>query len=187
MNIVHYILDIYFSAVLGIAGISKIDGPQAFIISLRRHYLLPEKSVSFIGICFPWIEICLSVLLLAATGTIKLIVTICVLICFVLFSYFNVATRFKHRSTSDCGCFGKALQRRGMNTNGITSLIQLVLAFLLTITALQSDTLSWIYYLTSSVLFVGTYVWLLWRTWCRYRRLNAVRSQALSPLAAKEG
>lgn len=187
MNIVHYILDIYFSAVLGIAGISKIDGSQAFIISLRRLYLLPEKSANFIGICFPWIEICLSILLLLATGTIKLIVTICVLSCFILFFYFNVTVRLRHRSTSDCGCFGKALQRRGVNTNGITSLIQLILAFLLTIMAFRSDTLSWIYYLAGSTLFVGMYAWLLWRTWQRYRHSNTIRYQAPSPLATKEG
>lgn len=101
-------LDCYFAAVLGIAGLAKLDDPAPFAATLRQQHLLPSWSVGTISRLFPWLEITLAGALLSGIAAIR-VATFTILI-FAGFLVVQILLATKHGS--DCGCYGAASPHR---------------------------------------------------------------------------
>ena len=169
MSIFHFLLDVYFAATLGIAGIAKIDSPEWFMSALRYQHRFPEWSISKVGRIFPWIEILLAVTLLLTINFYKLMITTIIFVIFIFFLILNIKSALNRASVANCGCFGRALRQRNLYSSSATSFIQVVLAASLISLALWTSPLGWRYYFISGMLFIGVYIWLLWRTWERHQ------------------
>ncbi len=84
MGVVHFLLNIYFAAVLGIAGLAKLDDPNFFISVLHYQHIFPKWSIPILGKVFPWIEIAFPVILLISVNIYKSITTVFLLIIFII-------------------------------------------------------------------------------------------------------
>ena len=181
MNIVHFLIDIYFAAVLGVAGLTKLDDPHFFSSQLHHQNILPKWSIGVTSKCFPYIEITLPILLLLTTSILKVLATFCILMLFFSFLIFNLMLDSKKRYKSDCGCFGKYLQQRGFNISIKTSFLQFLLAMFLVVLSLWMIVLPWVFYLVSAVLYIAAICWLAWRMWQRHRRLAKSSAPIITP------
>lgn len=86
MDIIHYMLDLYFAAVLVTAGIAKIDDYQSFVRALSIHKI-PPWGIPAVKTAFPWIEILLGLSLQIASGTSY--EAISSMLIFLLFAFFK--------------------------------------------------------------------------------------------------
>lgn len=172
MEAVVFLLTLYFSAILGIAGLTKLDDPRFFRSVLHHQQILPKWGINGVSKIFPWIEILLSVALLASPNLYKVAVAFLLLFLFLTFFIFNILLYRRKRSGANCGCFGKHVERKGLNTDIITSFIQLILAVLLVVLLFWAHPLSMGYYLVSSILNIVILSWLAWRTWQRHQRFT---------------
>ncbi len=175
MSIIHFILDVYFAAVLGVAGLAKLDRSRFFHSTLHYRYHLPDWSAKIIGRTFPYVEIFLSITLLIATNTLKSVVTIAILALFSIFFVMHTREHISRKASDDCGCYGKALRRSGIQTNIITLFIQLSLAACLVFLTLFFAPLAYSYYLVGTVLFIGLYSLLGWNLWKRHHFAKRAR------------
>lgn len=166
MKIIHLLLDIYLAAVLGTTGISKIDNPIHFVATLRTQYKLSPQIAQLLGKLFPWTELLLAMLLLLATGEMKLVVTLAVFFLFLLFLTFHIIAQVRGL-TQNCGCYG-GIPESNRYTNYGTLLLQALLAGGLVVLMVWTQPLSWKYYLLSSIIVIGFASWLLWKTWQRH-------------------
>lgn len=168
MNILHFLLICYFTLTLGIAGIAKIDSPKFFFHNLQERFGIPLEVSKLLSIVFPWGEIVIALLLLIAPNPYHILVTSTVLLLFFMFFLMNVRA-FYSSGLDSCGCYGRALKKRGVTSSISTSMIQVILSTIMFITSFWSNTLMYIYYLLSIMIIVSLFAWLLWRTWQRLR------------------
>ncbi len=175
MSILHFILDVYFAAALGVAGLAKLDRSRFFLSTLHYRYRFSDRNAKIIGKTFPYFEILLPIALLITTDTVKSIVTIAVFALFIIFFVLHIVEHITRLASDDCGCYGKALQRSGIQTNILTLFIQLFLAICLVFLTLFFAPLSYSYYLVGSILFISLYSWLGWNLWKRHRFAKKTR------------
>jgi hypothetical protein len=180
MSIIHFLLIIYFAAVLGIAGIAKIDSPTLFISELQYQYKLPSWSVRPVGKLFPWIELVVTIFFIGIAGLNKFFAGFLILAIFIFFSVLNKIKYNQKQNASDCGCYGRTLQKRGLSTNTTTLHIQVVLAILLVVITLLTNPLPEEYYFSCMILFIVGYSWLLWKTLQRHHASLNFNEQEIS-------
>jgi glutaredoxin len=102
MGVLTYLLSLYFAGSLGVAGLSKVEEPEAFIAVLRRQKLLPPWSVALVGYGLPWAEMVLALALV--TGIVRLVTAQVVLLLFV--GFLGAKTYlFLTKSDVGCGCY----------------------------------------------------------------------------------
>ncbi len=164
MAIIHYCLDIYFAAVLGIAGITKIDDPQTFVRTLN-NYSFPKWGIPILQRTFPWVEVICAFFLLITFDVSKLVVAFLLLILFISFLFLNVSSFIRNAPDKNCGCYGRALQHEERSTKVITTFIQTLFTIVLLLLVIQTKPLPSIFYIISSLLFVIVLLWLLYRVW----------------------
>ena len=169
MNILRFVLDIYFAMVLGTSGLAKIDSPAHFATVLRRQQLLPAWSVPLISKTFPWFEIIIAFLLLLAENIFKTLVVFIVFALFLLFSIIKLILLVRGQST-DCGCYGKALSQKIEESGIVVAVVQVIFALGLFVLTLWQFPLPRIYYGVSAVLFATGFGWLTWKMWKRHSR-----------------
>ncbi len=166
MNILRFLLDIYFAMVLGTSGLAKIDSPAYFATVLRRQQLLPAWSINLISKAFPWFEIIIAFLLLLAESTCKILVVSTVCVLFLTFLLIKVILLVRGQST-DCGCYGKALSQKIEESGIVVAVVQAIFALGLFSLTLWQLPLPRIYYGVSAVLFATASGWLMWKMWKR--------------------
>lgn len=174
MGILRFLLEMYFAATLGVAGFAKLDHPQLFLHTLQRLRILPDQSTVAISRLFPWFEIILAFSLLLIMRPYEFIIALIVLVLFISFFIFNIARSIGNSPPKDCGCYGMALRRQGVQTDRITLFIQLILAGLLVSLSLWVVPLPAFYYFGSALLFVGIGGWISWRIWQKHRYFTQV-------------
>jgi len=157
-------LDCYFAAVLGIAGLAKMDDPAPFAATLRRQRLLPAWSVGTIRCLFPWFEIALAAALLSGITAIRVATfTVLIFAGFLIVQILLLATR----QGGDCGCYGAASTHRVEAASVATASLLLFLAALHLWLVIVAPTIAWQSRLTAVVLCVVAGSLLGWRTWQR--------------------
>jgi len=109
MTIVMLALDFYFAALLGVSGIAKLEHPEQFAATLRRHRLLPPWSVGGISRFFPWAEIAVASALIM--GFAPVLTSSMVLIFFVAFLIVDSMLLATKRA-DECGCYGMAYTQK---------------------------------------------------------------------------
>jgi uncharacterized membrane protein len=166
MNIIHYLLDFYFAAALGIAGIAKFDDPSSFEAVLAENKF-PRWSIVSIKNMFPWVEILVALCLQITSNTSKLFVSGVVFLLFLFFFFINISSYMRHNSGKNCGCYGKAMQGEVASAKILSSGLQLLLSSGLVAMSIWAKPLPGIFYLGSSAIFIVGFLWLLGRTWQR--------------------
>lgn len=104
-NLLLWGLELYFAAMLGVSGLSKIAYPEYFAVTLRRHHILPERMISPLSTIIPWSQIATSVLLvIGIIPTITALLTLGLFASFLIVEMILVITK----RTGECGCYGLA-------------------------------------------------------------------------------
>lgn len=163
-------LTYYFAAVLGVAGLAKLDQPTAFEETLRRYHLLPSWSVPAVTRAVPWLELALAVVLIAgiAVGVIALFVFMLFLLFFVLNTLW-----FLTRRAGNCGCYGGSNPRRVDGANVATASILALLAALHLWATIEAKPLGWQWHVPMWILYGGCGSWVGWRSWRRHQQRTA--------------
>lgn len=158
MTIVYFILDLYFAAILGVAGLSKVAQPSMFMHILQRHRILPLWSLSVVTRIVPWGEVTLAGTLVVglfprATDAFVL----ALLACFLMVEGILLATG---RAT-ECGCYG-AMYRQKVDAASFTlsSILTALAGFHLWL-GMNGATLDWHWRLVATGFAVGLGFWLL--------------------------
>ena len=172
--ILYFLFACYFSAVLGIAGIAKIDSPGFFSSTLRSRYGISARNSVWINRAFPWSELILALLLFTPQSACRIITAFLIALLFFLFLMLHFRS-YRGRQSENCSCYGKALKKRGMTTDIISSLLQLLLSTFLVLMAILNDSVSPFYYVIGFILFAGVFGWLLWRTWQRHQYKHQIQ------------
>lgn len=157
-------LDCYFAAVLGIAGLAKLDDPAPFAATLRRQRLLPAWSVGATRRLLPWCEILLAAALV--TGIASVLVAALVLLLFAGFLA-GQALLVLTKSEDACGCYGAASAHRVEAASVATAVLLLALAALHLWLVTEAPAIAWQWRLAAGMLGAMAGSWLGWRTWRR--------------------
>jgi hypothetical protein len=183
MNVLYFLLAVYFAMVLGTSGLAKIDSPAHFATVLRHQQLVPDWSFNVISKFFPYLELILSFLILASPNIFKPFIVFVVFILFLMFSIIKLILFARGQST-DCGCYGKSLSQKIENSGIVVSFVQVILALFLFVLTLWLSPLPWIYYGVSALLFAIAFCWLTWRTWQRHVFTRSHLDNTDPPLSA---
>ncbi len=167
MRFLTFALDCYFAAVLGVAGLAKLDDPAPFAATLRRSRLLPAWSIGTISRRLPWCEILLAAALVIGVMP-MLVAALVVLLCM----GFLVGQALLLLTTSEgaCGCYGAASAHRIEGASVATATLLLSLSALhLWLVIEAAAVIAWQWRLAAGVLYAVAASRLGWRTWQRRR------------------
>lgn len=172
-------LDCYFAAVLGTAGLAKMDDPAPFAATLRRQHLLPTWSVGTIGRLLPSLEIAMAGALLSSIAAIPVATfTVLIFAGFLVVQILLLATRHG----SDCGCYGPASSHRIEGASIATASLLLMLAGIHLWLVIETTAIAWHWRLAIGVLGAVAGSRLGWRTWQRRRSARCLQRPARMPL-----
>jgi uncharacterized membrane protein YphA (DoxX/SURF4 family) len=181
MPFLTFALDCYFAAMLGIAGLAKLDNPAPLAATLRRQRLLPAWSVGGIRRFLPWCEILLAATLVIGVAPVP-VAALVLLLC----AGFLAAQALLLWTKSDgtCGCYGAASAHP---VEGVSVAIASLLLFLAGIhlwLAIEAAAIAGQWRLAAEVLCAVAGSWLGWRTWQRRRAARCpLRPALLHPQA----
>ncbi|HZU66882.1 MAG TPA: MauE/DoxX family redox-associated membrane protein [Ktedonobacteraceae bacterium] len=105
MSLISFALELYFAAMLGVSGLTKIDDLSNFEEILSRQHIIPSWSIKSVARILPWLEIVIAFFLV--TGFAKVINAIIVVILFGSFLSTKIILLITGRA-KDCGCYGNA-------------------------------------------------------------------------------
>ena len=109
VTLLRYVLALYFAAMLGVAGLAKIERPDLFALLLHQQHILPAWCVRAVSRVLPWYEMILAATLVA--GIAPLLVALLTLLLFVAFLMAQTFLLLLHRGTP-CGCYGAMTTER---------------------------------------------------------------------------
>jgi hypothetical protein len=164
MTFLTFALECYFAAVLGIAGLAKLDDPMPFAATLRRMSLLPAWSIGTISRRLPWCEILLAAALVIGVAP-ALVAALVVLFC----AGFLAAQALLMLTKRDgaCGCYGAASAYRVEGASVATAVLLLFLAACHLWLVITAAAIAWHWRLPAGVLYAVAGSRLGWRTWRR--------------------
>lgn len=125
-----------FRLVLGFvfiyAAISKTADPQGFSQSIYNYKLMPDFTINFIAIAFPWIELVAGILLFFGIAIKENSTILCgLLLVFIVAIGISLARGLN----IDCGCFGTV----GGTKVGIQKILENVGLFILGLILIKFD------------------------------------------------
>jgi hypothetical protein len=175
MRFLTFAFDCYFAAVLGIAGIAKLDDPAPFAATLRRSRLLPAWSIGTIGSLLPWCEIFLAAALVIGVAPV-LVAALIVL----LFAGFLASQSLLLLTASEgsCDCYGAASAHRVEGASVATTAMLFVLAALHLWLVIEAAAIAWDWHLAAGVLYAVAGSRLGWRTWQRRQSARCLQRPA---------
>lgn len=176
MNLITFILELYFAAMLGVSGLAKAEQPERFADTLTRHRILPRWSVYPVSRLFPWAEVALAGLLVV--GLAPLAAAIATLTLFAIFGVIETVLVLTKRAT-ECGCYGVAYPQRVDHASIATSAILTMLAITHLWLTGHVAPVSWYWRLGGSILFLAAGAWLGWRILTRQRSWRCRGNPAL--------
>lgn len=167
-------LDCYFAAMLGVAGLAKLDDPAPFAATLQRQRLLPAWSVGPISRLLPLLEIAIAGALLSGIAAIVVAaLTLLVFAGFLVVQMLLLATEHG----GDCGCYGAAsphhVERASVSTAALLACLAGVHLWLVD----RATAVGWPCRLVAGICFAGMMGWLGWHI--RQRRVASCRSQQI--------
>jgi hypothetical protein len=155
LSAVAYVLALYFAAVLGISGLSKMADPVRFRQALAQQGFWPLWTRPYLSAVIPSTEIVLAFLLV--TGWSQLLVGVAVVVLFAAFLALKVFL-FATKSEADCGCSTGAKQAEPVDLTSVLVSIVLVLGAMihLWLSAYAAPPLPWsLRAVTSAVVALG--------------------------------
>lgn len=177
MAAIAFLLELYFAAMLGVSGLAKIEHPEQFANTLRRHDILPKWSIAGVSRAFPCLEVGIALLLIA--GQARLLTAALVIILFASFAGTEIILVVTKRAT-ECGCYGVAYPQKvdGASVFVFSLLIIAAAAHLGLVTIIPS--VRWEWRLGGILLFGAYAVWLGWHLIARHREWSRAIDRALT-------
>lgn len=158
MSIVTFALEIYFAAMLGIAGFAKIYDPKHFAATLHQQKVVPEHSIGIFSRFISWTEVIVAFFIISGIAAIGAAFIIVALFSgFLGFKIFLLATG----RTKDCGCYGSAKPEKVDGVSIVVSLILVLLAVLHLVLVIHASSVALQWRLVAVVIFVAVCGFLL--------------------------
>lgn len=173
MFVVYFLLELYFAAALGVAGIAKLDSAGSFL-SLLYNAHFPKWSIAIAGKAFPWFEILLSLTILVMPQEYMLPVSLLLFSLFLTFFCFNFWMVWKSPLAKNCGCYGQALKQENLEAKTVASFFQLLLVCFFIFFLVSSHPASNVFFRLASILICCGLVWLLMKTLRRKYTLRVI-------------
>jgi hypothetical protein len=142
-----FMLSLYFSCLLMIAGCTKLANRQPLLRTLNTIKILPDFSVLVIARALPWFEILFALFLASnVAATLASAINIAIFVVFLIVRVVVMRTA----PDVDCGCYGSALtKQRHSSIDFLVSIIWLTLTLLLFSLSAIGTTLPQSYTITS--------------------------------------
>ena len=175
MAVLRFILSLYFAAMLGVAGLAKMEQPALFAAILRRQRLFPAWGIGAVSRLFPWCEIVLAVALVVGIAP-RFIATL----LFALFAALTVvqAHLLIARRAVPCGCYGAWSTRNIAGASATTSALLTGFAGLYLGLVCHGAAIAAPSRVLAGALFVGFEGWIGLRTWQRHQQPRRARYPA---------
>lgn len=125
MDIAVVLVGAYMAAMLGVSGIAKLERPDMFRMTLRRHMLLPDWSIPAATWLVPSLQVSASILLVL--GVVPVAAAILAAGLFTGFFVTECLLLMSGRTT-ECGCFGVAYRMPVTGSSAVASLVLVVIA-----------------------------------------------------------
>jgi uncharacterized membrane protein YphA (DoxX/SURF4 family) len=175
MGVLRFILSLYFAAMLGVAGLAKMEQPDLFAAILRRQRLLPAWGIGAVTRLFPWCEIVLASALVAGIAP-----RFVAVLLFALFAALTVMQAYllSARRAAPCMCYGAWSTRNMAGASATTTTLLACFAGLHLGLVFHGAALAAPWRVLASALFVGFEGWIGWRTWQRHQQPRRARYSA---------
>jgi len=102
-NILLLIIRLYFGFIFIYAAVTKITDPAGFSQSIYNYKLIPEFSINFLALFFPWIELVTGIFLVFGISVKE---NSAILSGLLVIFIFAIAISLFRGLNIDCGCFG---------------------------------------------------------------------------------
>lgn len=158
--LLRYLLALYFAAMLGVAGLAKIERPNLFALLLYQQHILPTWCVRAVSRVLPWYEIILAVALVA--GVAPLLVAALMLLLFVTFVVAQVLLLLRHRDVA-CGCYGAMAIERARPASMASAVLLACLTAAYVWLVSHIPAIDWHWRIAATALFAGFAGWIGWR------------------------
>lgn len=160
MGFVVLVVDLYFAALLGVAGMAKLAHPHHFITTLRQQSILPNWSIALVSYTVPKLEVTIACLLIVGlfpqiTGIILLLLCLGFLLVKLLLIY--------KKSNVDCGCGNFAHLQSVDGASIVVSMILVGLAIFHLWGVMTITLVDWLWRLPGVVMFTVGGGWLIYR------------------------
>lgn len=165
---ISFLLNLYFAAMLGIAGLAKLDSPESFAITLRQQRILPIWSVSAISRLLPYVEVVLACMLVV--GIVPTFTAATVLLLFISFLGVKLLLALTNPGAS-CGCSGATQSQVVDNASLLVSCVLIALAVLQLWTTIWVVPISWTWRLLGILVFNVSSLPMVWRVVERRRKI----------------
>lgn len=177
MSLLAFTGELYFAAVLGVAGLAKIGNPRRFATALLQQKIFPAWCINIFVKIVPWIEIVIA--LMVIFNAVEPLTAILILALFIVFLGLKIFLLATGR-VEDCGCYGSAKPEEVDGASIVVSALLVLFAaghlWLIT----RGASVGWLWRLPVGILFTGTICFLAARTIIR-RRSSPPASQAQAP------
>lgn len=100
-----FLVSVYLSLVLGVAGLAKVVDRDAFVEALREQQMLPPRLIALVSILLPLVQIIAAFALIS--GILRIITASVATCLFALFLVFETIVML-HGHSVDCGCYSSA-------------------------------------------------------------------------------
>lgn len=158
MHLVLVAIEIYLAITLGVSGLAKAEYPDQFEATLRRHGILPKRTLRAASRLIPIFEIVVAALLVTGIAPRpSASVALVLFLSFLLTEIVLLATR----QSNECGCYGVAFPRK-VDAAGVaasTILVSLAAFHLWGVT--QVTSVPWDWRMPGIVVLGGGTLWLL--------------------------
>lgn len=155
--LVRYALALYFAAVLGVAGLAKLERPALFALLLRRQGLLPAWCIGAVSRILPWCELALAAALVA--GVAPMPVAAVTLALFVTFLAAQALLALLQRG-APCGCYSAAAIENTVPASVATAMLLVGLAAAYLWSVGHVPAIDWHWRTVGVVLFTGCTGWI---------------------------
>jgi len=102
-NILLLIIRLFFGFIFIYAAVTKITDPAGFSQSIYNYKLIPEFSINFLALAFPWIELVTGIFLVFGISVKE---NSAILSGLLVIFIFAIAISLFRGLNIDCGCFG---------------------------------------------------------------------------------
>lgn len=167
VTLLRYVLALYFAAMLGVAGLAKIERPDLFALLLHQQHILPTWCVRAVSLVLPWCEIALAAALVA--GTAPLLVALLTGLLFVIFFMAQTILLLMRHGTS-CGCYGAMAIERAAPMSVASAMLLACLAAAYSWLVGHAPAIDWHWRIAAGALFASFEGWIGWRV--RQRRIR---------------
>jgi peroxiredoxin len=152
-------LELYFSVMLIVSGLSKLADPKTFSIALVQQRILPLRAINYATKILPLVELLLAFLLII--GFAAPVTAVALLLLF--FGFFGLKVFLLATGRTDCGCFSSHNRQQVDAASVVVALLLAILAAFHLWLVFHNDSVALLWRLVIGFLCIGGACFLLIR------------------------